>query len=63
MIACDFLCLSKMQSLILCSGKIYPINGILTSFSMTVIVHFLRNCVIITGFNFIGISTKRVKVV
>ena len=28
---------------------------------MTVVVHFLRNCAIITRFFFIGISTKRVK--
>ena len=41
--------------------KIYPRNGILMMFPMTVIVQFLRNCVIITGFFFIGTSTKRVK--
>ena len=30
-------------------------------FPMTVIVHFLKNCVIITELFFIGISTKRAK--
>ena len=46
---CMWLRLPELQSLILCSGWFYPINGILITFPMTVVVHFLRNCVIITG--------------
>ena len=53
--------LLELQSLILCSGQFYPIHGILISFLMTVLVHVLKNCVIITRFFFVGISTKRVK--
>ena len=53
--------LLELQSLILCSGQFYPIHGILISFLMNVVVHVLKNCVIITRFFFVGISTKRVK--
>ena len=55
------LCLPELQSLILCSGSFYPIHGILISFPMTVVVHCLRNCVIVSKFFFVGISTKRVQ--
>ena len=50
----------ELQSLMLCSGKFYPTNCILVTLPMTVVVHCLRNCVIITGFIIVGISTKRV---
>ena len=39
----------------------YTIHDILITFPMTVVVQFLRNCVIITRLFFVGISTKRVK--
>ena len=50
MIATDFACQ-------ICNGQFYAINGILIAFLMIVMVHFLRNCVIMAFF-FIWISSK-----
>ena len=38
------LCLPELQSLILCSGQFFPINGMLITFPKTVIVHFEELC-------------------
>ena len=52
---------AKIAILNLAFWTIYPKNGILITFPMTVIMHFLRNYVIILGFFFIWIFTKRVQ--
>ena len=56
-----WLCLQELQSQILCVGQFLSLNGILIPFPITVIVHFLRNCVNITRFFFVRISTTRVQ--
>ena len=56
MISCDFVCQNCNPSF--CArDNFYSVNGILITFPMTVIVHFLKNCVIITGF----FSTRWIK--
>ena len=52
---------ARIAILDLVLGIILPKNGILITFPTAVIMHHMRNCVIITGFFFIGISTKRIK--
>ena len=42
-------------------SELQSIDDILIAFPIAVTVHVLRNCVIITGFFFIGTTTKRVK--
>ena len=51
---------ARVAILDLVLGTILPNKRRLDHVSKTVVVHFLRNCVIITGFFFVGISTKRV---
>ena len=60
MIANDFICQNYNRK-ILCSRQFYTQNGILIPFPMTVMMHFLRNCVIIMEFFFIWIFTKRMQ--
>ena len=43
------------------SGQFYPINGVLIMFPIAVIVHFPRNCGVITGCFIISIFTERVE--
>ena len=38
----------------------YPIHGILITFPIAVIVHFFRNCDVITGFFFVGHFPERI---
>ena len=55
---CTWLRQPESQSLIMCSGNFSPINGVLITFPIAVMVHVLVNCKVITGCFFIWILPK-----